>query len=627
MDRLGSSQIGAVRHMTHCHLNAPIPYHDELLYSAHARFSLYYNIQECKPLSQVLLSQSSLVVPVLLPARLSRLSWLIEDQWGQSLVDAALNYTVLPFYLVGNLSVSQRRESIICRAISDGASQMNKMLGITTTHVKHAKVLRYCADCVTQDRAQYGETYWHRQHQLPGVLVCPKHGIPLQLSRASIQPTRRIAAVAAEAVIDIDKDDYEYIKPSDTPRAIELSRCAQEVLVRSISTNEHAEQDNWKERLSFCGFDGKRGAMQDLQDQFICYWGESFIQQIETRWSVGAPLTWLMSMRQKPRKALHPTRRLLLEKFLLSLNQFRAPCAFGAGPWPCPNWLADHHNENVVSKYEDISDHRHPDRTIRRFSCDCGFIFTRYAAPVQGQKDFRVVDFGPCFPARAKELALSGMSTRAIASALRVDWKTADRFMEKGADLVRHSDDCKIDRLGRDKAQWISILEDLPGKGVKSLRANHPSLYMRLYRLDHDWLIAHSPKYQTDNVRMLRVDWAGRDQDLACAINISARSLLESSPHTRITRTALTSHLGCQSMVERNLHKLPLVRQALEEVCESHEDYRARRIKFSAAVLGPFTPLWRIVRNAGLRPELISNAVLKKVGLVCERDGACDVDF
>src|SRR4030095_7232407 len=50
----------------------------------------------------------------------------------------------------------------------------------------HAKMrpefLRYCPACVAEDRWQYGEAYWHRLHQVPGVIVCPHHAAWLESS-------------------------------------------------------------------------------------------------------------------------------------------------------------------------------------------------------------------------------------------------------------------------------------------------------------------------------------------------------------------------------------------------------------------------------------------------------------
>ena len=44
------------------------------------------------------------------------------------------------------------------------------------TRKNGTRYLRYCPCCVAEDRDKYGETYWHRSHQLVGVDVCPYHG-------------------------------------------------------------------------------------------------------------------------------------------------------------------------------------------------------------------------------------------------------------------------------------------------------------------------------------------------------------------------------------------------------------------------------------------------------------------
>ena len=42
------------------------------------------------------------------------------------------------------------------------------------------RYIRYCPRCVKEDRERYGETYWHRSHQLKGVNCCGKHGVRLK---------------------------------------------------------------------------------------------------------------------------------------------------------------------------------------------------------------------------------------------------------------------------------------------------------------------------------------------------------------------------------------------------------------------------------------------------------------
>lgn len=41
---------------------------------------------------------------------------------------------------------------------------------------------RWCPICTLRDLKTLGESYWHRNHQLPGVLLCPEHMVPLAMS-------------------------------------------------------------------------------------------------------------------------------------------------------------------------------------------------------------------------------------------------------------------------------------------------------------------------------------------------------------------------------------------------------------------------------------------------------------
>lgn len=45
--------------------------------------------------------------------------------------------------------------------------------------------MKYCPLCTAEDREQYGETYWHRQHQIRNINVCTKHKCRLGNSHIS----------------------------------------------------------------------------------------------------------------------------------------------------------------------------------------------------------------------------------------------------------------------------------------------------------------------------------------------------------------------------------------------------------------------------------------------------------
>ncbi|UDF35533.1 UNVERIFIED_ORG: TniQ family protein [Shinella sp. XGS7] len=54
-----------------------------------------------------------------------------------------------------------------------------------------------CSDCVRADLDKYGISYWHREHQLPGVLWCARHRVPLRYAEgdgALLQPPSQCIA-------------------------------------------------------------------------------------------------------------------------------------------------------------------------------------------------------------------------------------------------------------------------------------------------------------------------------------------------------------------------------------------------------------------------------------------------
>ncbi len=60
------------------------------------------------------------------------------------------------------------------------------------------KYFRFCSICLREDVEQYGEPYWHRVHQVAGVLVCPIHQVWLQNSTVRTQGENRHEFYAAD---------------------------------------------------------------------------------------------------------------------------------------------------------------------------------------------------------------------------------------------------------------------------------------------------------------------------------------------------------------------------------------------------------------------------------------------
>lgn len=70
--------------------------------------------------------------------------------------------------------------------------------------------LKYCPMCVEDDRKLYGETYWHRRHQLRNMKICTKHKCLLENSEIPAKSEQCFTLDPAEtAVRDVDAKPVE----------------------------------------------------------------------------------------------------------------------------------------------------------------------------------------------------------------------------------------------------------------------------------------------------------------------------------------------------------------------------------------------------------------------------------
>lgn len=64
--------------------------------------------------------------------------------------------------------------------------------------------MRFCPMCVKEDREKYGETYWHRSHQIRNMRICTKHKCRLLTSAAPAKSEQSFTFCPAEIYADSD---------------------------------------------------------------------------------------------------------------------------------------------------------------------------------------------------------------------------------------------------------------------------------------------------------------------------------------------------------------------------------------------------------------------------------------
>ena len=194
----------------------PQIYPDELLYSQLARY--YYK----SGYMAYIFAAEDLFTNRWVRPDIEFLNSYTQDAYGvitknMPLYEVIMKHTMFPYY--GRFLDKERRNKAFSALVNMQGGYRN-LLAIPKTNKE--RYLRYCPLCVNEDRQKYGETYWHRMHQMIGVDVCPIHFCALLSSDVLIGSKAPPRLVTAEEVAsencgytvnynDTEKRLYQYI--------------------------------------------------------------------------------------------------------------------------------------------------------------------------------------------------------------------------------------------------------------------------------------------------------------------------------------------------------------------------------------------------------------------------------
>ena len=154
----------------------PEPYPDECYYSIFCRYFARSGSTSNKRTTVELFGEAqSLAAFVFLPRRLELLdAWLGPDS-PVTREKIALNNSCYAYFSTAfTEQVFEGMERKIKTGEPDRSLERRIIQKCRRSHWPER--LRYCPECVREDIERYGETYWHRMPQLPGIKYCPAHG-------------------------------------------------------------------------------------------------------------------------------------------------------------------------------------------------------------------------------------------------------------------------------------------------------------------------------------------------------------------------------------------------------------------------------------------------------------------
>ena len=625
----------------------PKPYPDEILYSILARYHVRSGNMGPKITVQELFNSHNAIATADLPCNLEALATNLSLISRITVEELIQNHTLYRFY-AAFLPQERSQQTLEAMRSGDGGG-IHDQVGIRASLVRVPRYFRFCPQCIQNDQQTYGELYWHRSHQVPGVLVCPHHAEVLQDSSIPIQGLNRHEYGAA----NLDNCPSHQLGEPLSQKALSILHGLAQDACFLLEHKLPSRDLNWfrQQYLSLLIERGLATAtgrvhQRELLGQFLCFYGRDILEVLDSTVYVKDDQNWLTGIVRKHRKAFHPIRHLLMLRFLgASLEEFfrheRGYQPFGQGPWLCLNAAAKHY---LKPKITDLSislccDTKKP---VGTFSCSCGFIYCR-SGPDTTEADARRVGkvkaVGSVWQQKLKHLVeVEHLGLRATARQLEVDPRTINRYVQllglkprwRSHNETQGSNPTELpcsqstdsdDRRTKHRNTWSALQTQHTQASKTALRRFALATYAWLYRHDREWLNTNSPAVQTLIYPNTRVNWQERDEQILSQVKDAVQRLLAVDKPIRITVSRVAKAIGQLALIEQQLDQMPMTQAYLNSVTESIEDHQIRRVRWAAALLdrrGESVDRWKVIRMAGLRPdysETVERAIEQEVCL------------
>jgi transposase-like protein len=583
----------------------PAFYPNELLHSILARYHRHTGANSPKRTLDDLFGNRHIRAGIALQAGLGALAERLPSDRGLTAGGLAADATLLPYLTA--FQPAEVRDWALAAVTKDGAGAVNMRLGLAASVVRLPDALRYCPACRAEMLDRYGELYWRRDHQLPGVLMCPDHRAPLADAAIVLVGIGRHEFVAADEInCPADPLVPRWAGDRRISTILHDIACASGILLQSPPPERPFA--DWADHyhLALVARGLGRGNMQIDQTALINAFLTRFGPALEAV-PDAAPNRWLPGIIRRHRKAFAPLHHvltgLLIEALPLAAGEIQP---FGQGPWPCRNPLAGHCGRPVIT---DCATHREGGKMIGTFRCNCGYTFSQAA---ETHSRMRILNLGSLFDARLRELVAEAASLRGTARALAVDAKTVLRRAKRLGLSVPWKLPTEAPRMAHIerndvRARWSFAHTKAPELSRKQLRGRLPAEYAWLYRHDQAWLRKQPPLPYHATAPSARHDWPTLDAATAAKLSDAAVALRTTTPLVPVTRAALQRALGRPDWIDRRRRQLPLSAAELGKLVESIDDFQKRRVAWVAEELRKSNrPVlaWRIRRLAGLPKKL-----------------------
>lgn len=581
----------------------PTPYKDEILYGVCSRYhNRIGNIHHSVTMKE-LFGEKYRSSKLLFPTALNYLEAELPPLSKISALSLLQNNT--PYNYFKAFLPNDRKESLKDAMLNTDGKNASLVAGLGTD-LTMFKYLRFCPECVKSDVESFGEAFLHTIHQIPGVLICPYHGVATESSDIPINDLNKSCYNSLDEDICLNYPPTvfsDYVKDKLQLISNKILEC----LNLNYDINLNIIKEVYEDHLIYKGYMHPSGRLyrEKIVNDFIEFYGEEVLSLLDYNVILEKKTNWFFRLIKNPETEGNPIRHILLMLFLgidfdFEINNEIKYLPFGLGPWCCLNPVCEHYKKPVIQTAELKFDSRN-DNVAANFTCECGFKYTRHA-PYNPELDKfaykYILKYGSLWDNKLIEMSTDGRYLlKDVCEALNCSnavvirnlkrlgiiphWATKGVYSKEAKEFESRSN--KPHLKDKHREIWIKAQIDNPSFSVTDLIEKFKGTYKWLNKNDSEWFLENSPKAKPVGSNY-NVDWDARDAFLYNVfIGIIDNELHKQDIPIRITKTYLFSKSNLRNMSTIDINKVPKTKKLIQERCETIEQYHLRRLKWASA--------------------------------------------
>lgn len=484
--------------------------------------------------------------------------------------DIIWNHTLLPFFLP--FKDAQVTKDAVASMTSPHIGSLKYRLGILTSRFGANHPLKACPKCINADQENFSSSYWHIEHQIPGVWVCHLHKSSLQVSHLRSLGISRFKWFLPEKACLEPIPNEKALKSSES-RLIAENALALFRLPQNTYFEPQRLLGTYRCKLDEAGYTKSTSSLnlKRLSKDYLCFCN----QLTEHPVSEGLPNSLsdaesqIGRLLRLPRSGTHPLRHIILITWLFKhWDDF-----FDAYQTPCDVEQSSEAEEETSEELNAKKDH------FLELVLDNNYSIRKAASIVgidhsTGKGWARSVGLEICLkpkkllPEKRKRLLKqirSGIERKEIAKRSNLSVATVSRVIRSEIGLAQEWQDARFSlRQKKERETWKKLIQENPDLGIKALRDSRSSTYFWLYKNDRAWLEKINRKIpRTISGNNSSINWQARDNDFSQKIQKAVLEITKNNLLAPVTLNDILRHVPELNPKISRLNMMPLTRRAL----------------------------------------------------------------